>query len=207
MLQPSTFRHGLLLAAALVLATPPAMSQTPVPTATPAAEADPFLWLEDVQGERALGWVREQNARSQKLLQARPEYAPARERLLQILNAKDRIPQITRRGDHVYNLWQDEAHKRGLWRRTTLSEYRKPQPAWETVLDLDALATAERENWVWGGAHALATDPSRCLVFLSRGGADAQVVREFDTRAKAFVKDGFTLPEACLLYTSPSPRD
>jgi len=191
-------RRSVLSAAAFVVATPFAMSQTTAPSAssTPTADADPFLWLEDVQGERALGWVREQNARSQKLLQARPEYAPARERLLKILNAKDRIPQITRRGDHVYNLWQDEAHKRGLWRRTTLAEYRKPQPAWETVLDLDALAASERENWVWGGAHALATDPSRCLVFLSRGGADAQVVREFDTRTKTFLKDGFTLPEA-----------
>ncbi|HEY9068595.1 MAG TPA: prolyl oligopeptidase family serine peptidase, partial [Burkholderiaceae bacterium] len=106
------------------------------------------------------------------------------------------IPQVTRRGDHLYNLWQDEEHKRGLWRRTTLAEYRKPQPAWETVLDLDALAAAEGMSWVWGGARAYAGDPSRCLVFLSRGGADAQVVREFDTRAKAFVKDGFTLPEA-----------
>jgi prolyl oligopeptidase len=196
MLVSTLLRRGLPFAAALVLASPLAMSQTPAPAAGASAAADPFLWLEDVQGERALGWVREQNARSQKLLQARPEYAPTRERLLKILNAKDRIPQITRRGDHVYNLWQDETHKRGLWRRTTLTEYRKPQPAWETVLDLDALAAAERENWVWGGAQAFASDPSRCLVFLSRGGADAQVVREFDTRAKTFVKDGFTLPEA-----------
>ena len=195
---PPLFRHGLLFAA-LVLATPLAMSQTPLPAADPVAQSadtDPFLWLEDVQSERALNWVREQNARSQKLLEARPEYAPTRERLLKILNAKDRIPQITRRGDHIYNLWQDETHKRGLWRRTTLAEYRKPEPAWETVLDLDALAAAEGENWVWGGAHALASEPSRCLVYLSRGGADAQVVREFDTRAKTFVTDGFTLPEA-----------
>ena len=177
----------------LLLAVPRAMSQTPTPTTDPA---DPFLWLEDVQGERALGWVREQNTRSQKLLQARPEYAPTREQLLKILNAKDRIPQVTRRGEHLYNLWQDDTHKRGLWRRTTLAEYRKPQPAWETVLDLDALAQAEGENWVWAGATALATDPSRCLISLSRGGADAKVLREFDTKAKAFVKDGFSLPEA-----------
>ena len=190
------FRHRLPFAVALFLLTPIAMSQTPPPATDNAVDVDPFLWLEEVQGERALGWVREHNARSQKLLQARPEYAPTRERLLKILNAKDRIPQITRRGDHVYNLWQDETHKRGLWRRTTLAEYRKPQPAWETVLDLDALAAAEGENWVWGGARALASDPSRCLVLLSRGGADAQVVREFDARAKTFVKDGFVLPEA-----------
>ena len=157
---------------------------------------DPFLWLEDVQGEAALAWVRERNAESQKLLMARPEYAPTRERLLQVMNSKERIPYISRRGAYFYNLWQDETHKRGLWRRTSLEQYRTAAPAWETVLDLDALAAAEGENWVWGGAVGLARSHSRCLVMLSRGGADATVAREFDTVAKAFVKDGFVLPEA-----------
>jgi len=157
---------------------------------------DPFLWLEDVQGEAALAWVRERNAESQKLLMARPEYAPTRERLLQVMNSKERIPYVSRRGAWFYNLWQDETHKRGLWRRTSLAEYRKAAPAWETVLDLDALGAAEGENWVWGGAVGLAPSHARCLVMLSRGGADANVVREFDTVAKAFVKDGFVLPEA-----------
>ena len=157
---------------------------------------DPFLWLEDVHGEAALAWVRERNAESQKLLMARPEYAPTRERLLQVMNSKERIPYISRRGAYFYNLWQDATHKRGLWRRTSLAEYRKAEPAWETVLDLDALATVEGENWVWGGAVGLAPSHRRCLVMLSRGGADANVVREFDTVTKAFVKDGFVLPEA-----------
>jgi prolyl oligopeptidase len=157
---------------------------------------DPFLWLEDVQGEAALAWVRERNAESQKVLMARPEYAPTRERLLQVMNSKERIPYISRRGAFFYNLWQDATHKRGLWRRTSLAEYRLAKPAWETVLDLDALAAAEGENWVWGGAVGLAPSHRRCLVMLSRGGADANVVREFDTVAKAFVKDGFVLPEA-----------
>ena len=167
-----------------------AMPQTPTET------DDPFLWLEDVQGDKALAWVRERNAESRKLLQARPEFAPIRSRLLEVLNSKDRIPYAMRVGDAFYNLWQDETHKRGLWRRTTLDEYRKPQPQWETVLDLDALAAAERENWVWGGAECLGPENRRCLVSLSRGGADAKVIREFDTVAKAFVKDGFVLPEA-----------
>lgn len=180
-------------AAALALLCPPAMSDTP-PTAADAA--DPYLWLEDVQGERALAWVRERNAQSQALLEARPDFAPLRTRLREILDAKDRIPYVRRVGAHLYNLWQDEAHKRGLWRRTTLDEYRKPQPAWETVLDLDALAAAENENWVWGGADCLGPQYRRCLVSLSRGGADAKVVREFDLVAKAFVDGGFTLPEA-----------
>jgi prolyl oligopeptidase len=172
------------------------LAPLPLMSSTPPDSDDPFLWLEDVQGERALAWVRERNAQSRKVLEARPEFAPIRARMLEVLNSKDRIPYVRRVGDQLYNFWQDEKNKRGLWRRTTLAEYRKPQPAWETVLDLDALASAENENWVWGGAECLGPQDRLCLVSLSRGGADAKVVREFDTVAKAFVKDGFVLPEA-----------
>jgi prolyl oligopeptidase len=112
------------------------------------------------------------------------------------LDASDRIPAITRAGAFVYNFWQDGANKRGLWRRTTLADYRKDEPAWQLLLDLDALATAEGENWVWHGATCLAPDYRRCLMHLSRGGADAVVVREYDVEARAFVDGGFTLPEA-----------
>ena len=183
---------GLLAAVVLLAPWTAAMPQT-----EPASTADdPFQWLEEVQGDKALAWVRERNAESQKVLQARPEYEPTRARMLEILNSKDRIPAVSRRGNWLYNLWQDEQNKRGLWRRTTLAEYRKAQPAWETVLDLDALAAAEKENWVWGGSTCLGPQYRRCLVSLSRGGADAKVVREFDTVAKAFVAGGFTLPEA-----------
>ena len=174
-----------------LLSCPPAMSQ-----AAPAPETDPFLWLEDVQGEKALTWVRERNALSQKELMARPEFAPTKAQLLEVLNAKDRIPSVSRRGDWLYNFWQDERNKRGLWRRTTMAEYRKAEPKWETVLDLDALAKAEGENWVWGGANCLGPSYRHCLVSLSRGGADAKVVREFDAATREFVKDGFYLPEA-----------
>ena len=157
-------------------------------TGTPAApEEDPYLWLEEVHGEQALAWVRERNAQSQHELTARPDYAPTRAQMLEVLNARDRI---------LYNLWQDESHKRGLWRRTTLAEYRQPEPAWETMLDLDALAEAEGENWVWGGAICHGPSYRRGLLCLSRGGADAKVVREFDLVDKRFVDGGFVLPEA-----------
>jgi len=182
-------RYAPLIAALLCFATTLAMSE-------PTNAADPYLWLEDVQGERALAWVRERNAQSQKELTARAEYAPTRSQLLEVLNARDRIPYFVRRGDWLYNFWQDEANKRGLWRRTTLTEYQKPQPAWETMIDLDALAKAEGENWVWGGSNCLGPDYRHCLVMLSRGGADAKVVREFDATSKRFVGDGFVLPEA-----------
>ena len=179
----------LLFVLTLLMPLPHTMAQT-------AAIDDPFVWLEEVQGERALAWVRERNAESQKVLQARPEYEPTRARLLEILNSKARIPAVVRRGDWLYNLWQDEQNQRGLWRRTPLAEYRKPQPAWETVIDLDALGAAEKENWVWGGSTCLGPSYQRCLISLSRGGADAKVVREFDTVTKRFVDGGFSLPEA-----------
>jgi prolyl oligopeptidase len=157
---------------------------------------DPYLWLEDVLGDRALAWVRERNAQSEGELQAVPGFEQRRQATLEVLDSQDRIPAVHRIGERFYNLWQDAAHPRGLWRRATLDEYRKPQPAWETVLDLDALGAAEGENWVWGGASALGPAYRRCLLFLSRGGADAQVVREFDLVAKRFVDGGFFVPEA-----------
>ncbi|MBE0548239.1 MAG: S9 family peptidase, partial [Rubrivivax sp.] len=157
---------------------------------------DPHLWLEDVQGERALAWVRERNAGSEKLLQAEPGFEAMRSSIREVLDSREQIPYVSRRGDWLYNLWRDAANPRGLWRRTTLAEYRKPAPAWETVIDIDALGKAEGENWVWAGAVCLGPEYRRCLVSLSRGGADARVVREFDTVTKTFVADGFTLPEA-----------
>jgi prolyl oligopeptidase len=157
---------------------------------------DPYLWLEDVQGERALAWVRERNAESEALLQAQPGFEAMRSSIREVLDSREQIPYVSRRGDWLYNLWRDATHPRGLWRRTTLAEYRKPAPAWETVIDIDALGRTEGENWVWAGATCLGPDHRRCLVSLSRGGADAHVVREFDTVTKAFVTHGFTLPES-----------
>lgn len=157
---------------------------------------DPYLWLEDVTGEKALAWVKERNAESTGVLAKSDAFKELNERLLKILDSDERIPLVTKEGTRWYNFWRDAKHKRGIWRRTTPEEYRKAKPDWEIVLDLDALAEAEKENWVWKGAHFLKPAYERCLVSLSRGGADATVVREFDVKAKTFVKDGFTLPEA-----------
>ena len=192
---------SLLAAAALALALP-AVAQTPAapPAAAPmTTDTDPFLWLEDVTGERALAWVRGRNALTEAALMARPGFAEREKAIREVLDSRDQIPHVSRIGSHVYNLWRDAANPRGLWRRTTLEEYRKPQPAWETVLDLDALGKAEGENWVWGGATCHGPAYRRCLLQLSRGGADATVVREFDLVAKRFVpvsEGGFTVPEA-----------
>lgn len=157
---------------------------------------DPYLWLEDVTGEKALTWVKERNAKTQTQFEASPEFNKLKDDLLEILNSKERIPFVTKYGEHYYNFWRDEKNERGVWRRTTLEEYRKPNPAWEIVLDLDAVAAAEKENWVWSGAQLLRPGYKRALISLSRGGADATVTREFDMESKSFVTDGFYRPEA-----------
>ncbi len=157
---------------------------------------DPHLWLEDVEGEKALDWVRQRNAKTQTTLEAEPGFEALRTDLLKILDSDSRIPYVGKQGEYFYNFWRDATNERGLWRRTTLAEYRKPEPAWETVLDLDALAKAEDENWVWAGADCLRPEYRRCLISLSRGGADASVTREFDLQERRFVEDGFLRPEA-----------
>ncbi len=166
------------------------------PAQSSAPDSDPFLWLEDVQGDRALAWARGQNALTQRELEASPDFKPIQERLLAIYDSKARIPAVVQHGGLFYNFWRDAEHVRGLWRRTTPAEYRKENPAWETVLDLDALAAAEKENWVWKEADWLRPTEDRVLLNLSHGGGDAVVVREFDLPSKSFVKDGFYLPEA-----------
>jgi len=157
---------------------------------------DPYQWLEDVTAEKCLEWARERNAKTTAELAQGPEFKALDERLLKILDARDRIPMISKDGPWYYNFWRDEKNKRGLWRRTTLDEYRKESPNWEIVLDLDKLAAEEKENWVWGGANFLQPKYERCMISMSRGGADAKVTREFEVATKSFVNDGFTLAEA-----------
>ena len=166
------------------------------PGAQEAASDDPFLWLEDVDGSKCLEWVRQRNAESAKAITTKSGFDAMEARFLEILDSKAKIPTVAKIGSHYYNFWKDQDHERGIWRRTTLEEYRKAEPAWETVIDLDALSKTENTPWVWHGVEALPPDYSRCLMKLSRGGADAEVVREFDLVAKWFVTDGFSLPEA-----------
>jgi prolyl oligopeptidase len=178
----------VVLAASLLLAMHASAAEPEPP--------DPHRWLEDVAGEKPLAWVRARNAECLKALAETEGFGRLEARLLSILDSKERIPMVSKIGDRFYNFWRDGDHPKGVWRRTTLEEYRTPEPEWETVLDIDALAEAEGENWVWHGAAVLEPADRRCLVSLSRGGADADVVREFDLDMKAFVEGGFALPEA-----------
>ena len=162
-----------------------------------APDEDPHRWLEDVTGLAALDWVRDRNAETVGELFGSSRFQDLRAEIREVLDADDRIPFVYRLGGYLYNFWQDAAHPRGLWRRTTLEEYRRAQPDWDVLLDVDALAAEEGENWVWQGANALRAGGYRlALVELSRGGADASVVREFDVQERRFVDGGFAVPEA-----------
>ena len=161
----------------------------------PAAE-DPYEWLEEVLGDKALEWVKARNAIVQNRMEREESFEKLRSDLLEILDSNARIPFVSKRGEYYYNFWRDKTNERGLWRRTTLEEYRKAEPKWEVVLDLDALGKTENENWVWKGASLLRPDYQRALITLSRGGADANITREFDLKTRSFVADGFELPES-----------
>ena len=156
---------------------------------------DPRLWLEEVDGKAALEWVAAQNARTLAKFDG-PQVAVDADALTAIMDRPDNIPSITRRGGQIYNFWKDAIYIRGLWRRTTIESYATDAPAWETVLDIDALAEAEAEDWVFQGASVIPHTHDLAIIRFSRGGGDAAVLREFDLVAKKFVEAGFVLPEA-----------
>ncbi|NUS44755.1 MAG: S9 family peptidase, partial [Mycobacteriaceae bacterium] len=164
-----------------------------------AAVSDPFLWLEDVTGERPLAWARAHNEPTVAEFASSPQFTELERRILDMLDTDVRIPYPGRRGPWLYNFWRDDRHPKGLWRRTTVADYRNDQPDWDVLIDVDALAEADGENWVWHGAAVLRPGQARALISLSRGGADADVVKEFDLAARQFVAPedgGFFLPEA-----------
>ncbi len=162
-------------------------------SASAAPEDDPFLWLEEIESEGALAWVEERNATALGELTNDLRYAEIEDALLEIYNSRDRIPSVSRHGDYYYNFWQDAEHVRGIWRRCSPQSYASDEPAWETVIDLDALAEDEGVSWVWKGATVLDTTHDRALVRLSDGGQDASEFREFDLTTNTFVEGGFHL--------------
>ena len=164
-------------------------------TAAPGSD-DPYLWLEEVEGAEALAWAAEQNAFSVPRLQGDARFESVRAQIESLLTSDDRIPTPELIDGQVYNFWQDDSHIRGLLRRTSLASYVSDDPQWETVIDIDSLATVENANWVYKGRSCLPSNPTRCLLRLSDGGKDAVVLREFDLDGKNFVDGGFTVAEA-----------
>lgn len=158
--------------------------------------SDPFIKLEDIRSDESMKWVKGENELSSSHLKANPGFASLKDSIKDILASKEKIPNVSIIDDYIYNHWTDEKNPRGLWRRAKISELRKKQPAWEILIDVDALGKAENESWVLKRTEVLRVDHSRALVFLSRKGKDATVLREFDLATKTFVADGFTLTES-----------
>src|SRR5919107_111551 len=191
--------RALILPLALACARVAGAQATPAPppAARTAADSasDPYLWLEDQYGPRSMAWVKAENAKTTAVLERDPRFASLYRDALAVAQSRDRIPYARFLNGQLYNFWQDSAHVRGVWRRTTLASYRTASPQWTTVLDLDSLARAEKGNWVWEGAECAEPAERRCMISLSDGGEDAVTVREFDVGTRKFVSGGFVLPK------------
>lgn len=163
---------------------------------TALEESDPYRWLENVEGEKALAWVEERNKISKGHLEAMPIFAELNAKNLAVYDSKEKIAYPSFSGDYVYNFWKDEKHTRGISRRTSLDEYLSGDPNWEVVIDVDAIAALEEKNWVYKGSTCLYPENTRCILSLSDGGTDAVIRREYDLNSKSFIEDGFILEES-----------
>jgi len=188
---------SLLLAGAAAIAVVGSSAQAATQTTdawTPPS--DPYLWLEDVSSDRAMGWVKAENAKTLAVLESDRRFKSLHDSALKIAEAKDRIPTPHFLGGRIFNLWQDAAHVQGVWRSTSLESFGQKDPNWSTVIDIDALSRKEGKNWVWRGANCRYPEETRCLVSLSEGGEDADVTREFDLVTGKFVPGGFEFPRS-----------
>ena len=180
----------LAMAAVMTIAAPNSLAAQ---DGVPGPDEDPYIWLEEARSDRALDWVRSENDRTLAHMEADPRFEQLKNEALAIYDSEDRIPFVSIRPDGLYNFWQDKANPKGLLRRTTLESYQSNDIAWETVLDVDALAAAEGKEWVYKGSTCLPPDQRMCMIALSDGGKDATIMREFDTATKRFVDGGFVL--------------
>ncbi|MDP5232046.1 MAG: prolyl oligopeptidase family serine peptidase [Cellulophaga sp.] len=160
------------------------------------AQEDNYLWLEEVDGEKALKFVEKQNKATLAELSAEKDYQDIYDKNLAILNSTEKIAYPTIHGNYVYNFWKDADHVRGIWRRSTLESYKTGNPAWETLLDIDKLSAADNKKWVYKGSEGLYPDYNRFLIELSNGGGDAVYIKEFNVNTKQFIKNGFSIDEA-----------
>jgi prolyl oligopeptidase len=154
---------------------------------------DPYLWLEEIESARSLAWVEAQNAATLQRF-GDDHFAADRDTLVRVFDRPDNLPVPSRGGANLFNFWRDAEHPRGVWRTTSLASFRSDAPAWDVLIDLDALAAAEGEDWVWRGVAVLPVTHDRAILHLSRGGSDAVVLREFDLVTRDFVPNGFHLP-------------
>lgn len=161
-----------------------------------SAGDDKYIWLEDVNSPRSMEWVKAENARTAKVLENDPRFPTYQAEALKIAEDPNKLPFPQLRGSEVYNFWRDKNNVRGLLRKTTVADYRNPQPHWHTVIDIDALGKAEGHSWVYGGLSCLYPGDHYCVLLLSEGGEDAVTAREFDLKTEKFVAGGFVSPHS-----------
>lgn len=165
-------------------------------TITAKEAQDPYIWLEDIDGTQSMQWVNKTNKTTDDKLTHNKLYKELYLQALTVLNSKSRLPSVSQNGKWLYNFWQDEKNPRGLYRRTTLKEFKQTQPKWETVLDMDKYSHAHEKNYDYHGMTCLPPEGVDCLVFLSPEGGDAIEVSEFNLTTKEFIKNGYSLPLA-----------
>ena len=190
-------RFGIIAILGVMSAATGCRSSAPA-VASPASleQVDNYRWLEDVDGDRSLAWVKAQNARSTEVLEGDPRFRDLKQAALKVYESPDHLAIPVLKEGTVYNTWQDAEHVRGILRRTTLTDYLTSEPHWQTVLDYDALARKDKQEWVANGLNCLYPGNGLCLVSLSNGGEDAETLREFDLKTGRFVEHGFVLPHS-----------
>jgi prolyl oligopeptidase len=190
-------RSNILPAATLIaFAAGFATLQVCAQQAPPADPADKYVYLENVSSPEALAWVKDHDARTAKVIEGDPHFAPYVADALKVAEDPSRLPTPDQHGSDVYNLWHDGQHLHGILRKTTFADYLKPEPDWHTVIDYDALSKQDNTSWVAKDLNCLYPGDSLCMVTLSAGGEDAQTLREFDLRTGQFVSGGFVLPHS-----------
>jgi len=183
---------GVVLVGGLQLVAQQGMAAT----AVTASETDKYAWLEDVSGDRSMTWVKAENERSAKVLEADPRYAEYLSEATKVAEDPRRLALPDLEGDEVYNFWQDAEHVRGILRKTSVADYQTAAPKWQPVLDYDALAAKDNVKWVREGMECRYPEDMDCMVKLSAGGEDAETDREFDLKTGKFVESGFVLPHS-----------
>ncbi len=180
--------------------------------AQPQTASDTFLHLENLSDPVATKWVDEETSRALEAIKKMPGFEARYKSNLRVLTQREfNIQYPSTVGDVIYNNFRDTTRPSGVWRSTSLSEYRKERPSWQTLFSVDAYNREEVSNWVFSsaqvqpvnlpglGAPGIDAKPQRALLHLSRGGSDAGVFREFDLATRQLLpaaSGGFELPES-----------
>lgn len=161
---------------------------------TVQASEDRYLWLEDVDSKESMHWIKQTNKLTNEKYTNTPLYKKLYSQALEVLDNKNRLPVVSQKGKWLYNFWQDKEHPRGVYRKTSLKQFKKTNPKWISVLDMDLYSKEHGQNYDYHGMSCLPPKGNDCLIFLSLGGSDAVEVREFDLKKQKFIKSGFNVP-------------